>query len=99
MKQKLAEWINIIFGFRKFLVMLIVFIIGVIFRLKGLISGSEMVDMFKAISISFFGANTVEHIVATVQGYVASKDAQRASQVADTDESNDDKEVTPVVES
>lgn len=71
MKQKIAEIINVIFGFRKFLLMLAIYAIGVIFCVKGLISGGEMVDLFKYTTVSFFGANGVEHIVSCVKEYNA----------------------------
>jgi hypothetical protein len=95
MKQKIAELINIIFGFRKFLLMLMLYLVGIIFRCKDLVSGAEMVDLFKTTTIAFMGANGVEHLVTTVKDYMGSKSSP---QVADTDESNDDKEVTTQVE-
>lgn len=79
MKEKVAEIINIIFGFRKFLLMLVIYIVGILFRLKGLISGGEMVDLFKATTIAFMGANGVEHIVTAVKEYNAGK-SQPANQ-------------------
>lgn len=99
MKRKLAELINIIFGFRKFLLMLVVAIIGVVFRIKGLINGAEMVDLIKTVAIAFMGANGVEHIMTVVKDYVAAKNGQPATgeatgAVADTDESNDEEDVT-----
>lgn len=97
MKQKIAELINIVFGFRKFLLMLMLYVVGIIFRVKDLVSGAEMVDLFKTTTIAFMGANGVEHIMTTVKDYVAGKPSPEPV-VADTDPSNDDKEVTPVVE-
>lgn len=97
MKQKIAELINIIFGMRKFLLMLILYIIGIIFRIKGLVNGAEMVDLFKTTTIAFMGANGVEHLMTTVKDYMG-KGPTSTPPVADTDESNDEKEVTTVVE-
>src|ERR1044072_7955616 len=73
MKQKIAEIINVIFGFRKFLLMLLVFLIAVIFRVGNLINGSEMVDLLKSTTLVFMGANGVEHVVVAVKNYVPSK--------------------------
>ncbi len=98
MKQKLAEWINIIFGFRKFMAWLALFLVGIVFRVKGLIAGAEFVDLIKGTFLGFVAANGVEHIMTTVKGVMDGKAAAQAPQVADTDESNDDKEVEPVVE-
>lgn len=92
MKQKVAELINIIFGFRKFLLMLLITLVGIIFRVKGYIDGNQFVDLLKSTTISFFAANGVEHIVATVKSVMGKEPAPEA--VADTDESNDEKEVS-----
>lgn len=97
MKQKLAEWLNVIYGFRKMLLMLIIFIIGVVFRVKDLINGTEMVDLFKTTAIAFMSANGVEHIVGAVKEYATNGRAPVDAGPADTDESNDNNEVTPVV--
>lgn len=98
MKKKLAELINIVFGFRKFLLMLLVYLLGVIFRLKDLINGAEMVDLFKTTTIAFMSANGVEHIIDGVKSAMGKGGASSAPQVADTDESNDEEEVEPAVE-
>lgn len=73
MKKKLAEWINVVFGFRKMLLVLILYAVGIIFRLKNLISGSEMVDLFKSVTVAFMTANMGEHITTTVKDYISSK--------------------------
>lgn len=98
MKQKIAEWINIIFGFRKFIAWLALFLVGIIFRVKGLVSGVEFVDLIKTTFMGFVAANGVEHIMTTIKGVMDSKNAAQAPQIADTDESNDEEEVSPVVE-
>lgn len=79
MKEKVAEFINIIFGFRKFIIMVLAMLISVTFRVKGYISGANMVDLLKATVISFFGSNSVEHIMTTVTAIAKSKVAATAS--------------------
>lgn len=96
MKQKIAEWINIIFGFRKFMAWLALFLVAIVFRVKGLIVGAEFVDLIKGTFLGFVAANGVEHIMTNIKDVMSSKNAP--PQVADTDESNDEHEVTPVVE-
>lgn len=98
MKQKIAEWINIIFGFRKFIAWFGLFLTGIIFRVKGLIAGAEFVDLMKSTFMGFVAANGVEHIMTTVKGVMDSKNAAMNPPVADPDPTNDDKEVTPIVE-
>lgn len=92
MKQKVAELINIIFGFRKFLLMLALFAVGIIFRITDHLDGNQFVDLLKNTTIAFFTANGVEHIVATVKSVMGKEPPAEA--IADTDESNDEKEVS-----
>lgn len=100
MKRKMAEMINVIFGFRKFTIMLIICAIGIIFRIYGLVSGAEMVDLFKVITVAFFGVNGIEHVVAVAKDYVNKPNSpQTVNKLADTDETNDNEEVEPIIES
>lgn len=69
MKQKIAELINVIFGMRKFILMLMLYLVGIIFRIKGLLDGAEMVDLFKATTIAFMSANGIEHLVEGVKSF------------------------------
>jgi len=73
MRQKLAELINIIFGFRKFILMMLLFAIGIVFRLNDKVNGQEFVDLMKNTAIAFFAANGIEHLTETVKTYVSSK--------------------------
>lgn len=73
MKQKMAEFINSLYGFRKTLLVLILYIVGVSFRLKGLIDGGQLVDLFKGVTVSYLAANSFEHVTETVKTYINSK--------------------------
>jgi len=96
MQKKLAELINVIFGMRKFILMVILYLVGIIFRLENLLSGAEMVDLFKATTIAFMGANGVEHLVMGVKEVMGAKQAPAAAQDAslvpedDSDDSADE---------
>ena len=79
MKQKWLDFLNIIQGLRKTLVMFLLMIIGVWFRLKGYLSGDNFTDLFKATVIAYFGANSVEHFTAMVQQHLVSRDAKAAA--------------------
>jgi hypothetical protein len=91
MKQKLAELINVIFGMRKFILMVILYVVGIVFRIQNLLSGAEMVDLFKATTIAFMGANGVEHLVIGVKAVMAGRqspalpDGDSIADVAGTD--------------
>ena len=79
MTRKLADFINILFGFRKFILMMALFAVGIIFRMKGLLAGAEFVDLLKSTTISFFAANGMEHILTTVQAHLNSKNQPAAA--------------------
>lgn len=82
MQQKIADFINVIFGFRKFLILLAVYAIAIIFRVKGLINGDELVRLLEPTTIAFIGANGIEHITAAVKDHYADKNSAAAPQVS-----------------
>jgi hypothetical protein len=73
MNQKLADFIAITLGFRKTAVMIALIIIGVVFRVRGLINGDQLVSLLQGTTISFFAANSIEHVGETIKHYVNSK--------------------------
>lgn len=90
MKEKIAELINVVFGFRKFLLLLALYAIAVVFRVKGLLSGDEMVRLIEPTTIAFIGANGVEHIVAAVKDHYAAQAAPDDSIVPTSAQEADD---------
>jgi len=58
----LKKVVNTIKGLRKWSIMLLIIIVGVIFRIYNLVNGTEFVTLIVNSSIAFFGANIVEHI-------------------------------------
>ncbi len=91
MGQKLAEFLNVVFGFRKLIIMVMLFGVGIIFRLMNLINGTEFVNLLNSTSVAFFAANGLEHITTTVKEYINSKGQKEAT--ADVEETED--KVTP----
>ena len=73
MLDKIQTVVGILLGLRKFLVMAGLMGLGVLFRVKGLISGDNFVDLLKGTSIAFFASNSVEHIKKAITSYVDSK--------------------------
>ena len=49
-------------GLRKWSIMILLVTIAVVFRIKNLLSGVEMVDLLKATTIAFFSSNAIEHV-------------------------------------
>lgn len=86
MRQKIAEIIDLFFGFRKFILMSMLFAIAIVFRLYNQINGTEFVDLLKNTAIAFFATNGLEHITTTVREYVGAKAAGAAQVVADVSE-------------
>lgn len=73
MKQKLVDLINVIFGFRKLLAWLALFLVAIAFRLKGYVDGSQFVDLMKTTFMGFVAGNGVEHLMTTVKEYINAK--------------------------
>jgi hypothetical protein len=75
MKQKLIDFLNIFIDLQKALVMLLLIVIGIVFRIYGLVNGTELVDLLKNTVIAFFAVQATQHIVATVNTYYNNKNA------------------------
>jgi len=73
MKQKIADLINVIFGFRKFLAWLALFLIAVFFRYFNYLDGGQFVDLMKTTFMGFVAGNGVEHLVSIGKEYINSK--------------------------
>ncbi len=73
MRQKLAELIDLIYGFRKFIAFLMLFIIAIVFRFINFVDGAQFVDLMKNVSLAFFAANGIEHFTTMAKDYMASK--------------------------
>lgn len=80
MKEKVAEFIQIFFGFRKFILMILLFGVGIIFRLHNYVDGGQFVDLMKNTTIAFFAANGFEYISSTIKEYVNSQ-GQKVAEV------------------
>lgn len=80
MKQKIADFLNVFFGMRKFIAWLLLFFIAVIFRVKSFLNGTEFVDLMKSTFLAFTAANGVEHVITCVKDYHAGKTAVALAQ-------------------
>lgn len=75
MNQKIADFINVLFGLRKFIAWVALFIVGIVFRLNNLIDGNGFVELMKSTFMGFVAANGVEHLVSAAKHYIDSKGA------------------------
>jgi hypothetical protein len=85
LRQKLAELIDIIYGFRKFIAFLLLFFVAILFRYQNLVDGGQFVDLMKNVALAFFAANGIEHFTEAAKGYFASKTAPAAQSVVSQD--------------
>lgn len=73
MSEIIAEWLDAIQGFRKLIVMLMLIVVGVVFRLENLISGSDFVNLLQGTAVAFMASNAVEHVGSTIKEWINSK--------------------------
>lgn len=73
MKEKLIEFWNLIFGFRKFIAWTALFLVGIVFRILDYINGAQFVDLVKATFAGFVLANGWEHAMTTTKEFLAGK--------------------------
>lgn len=73
MDEKESDIVEVLFGFRKLILMLILVGISISFRLTGFLDGQQFVDLMKATTLGFFTANGFEHASLTVRDYMKNK--------------------------
>lgn len=69
MNSKETEDLNVLFTFRKTLLVSVLYMVGVTFRLKGFIDGGQFVDLIKNVTISFLASNSLEYMTSTARTY------------------------------
>lgn len=73
MKSIIADFFNLLNGFRKWSIMAAVLLVGIIFRTCSFLNGAEFVDLISTTSVAFFGTNAAEHLIKTVGEWVKGK--------------------------
>ena len=73
MNQRLREFIGLLNGFRKFTIILLVLITGIVFRSIDFVNGAEFVDLLKGSVVAYMAFNGVEHLTKTVTEWVKKK--------------------------
>jgi hypothetical protein len=77
MAFKLVDFIALLSGFRKFTIMMLLIVVGIMFRIVGYVDGAEFVDLLKGTAIAFFTANVGEHIMGTIQEWVKNNNSEK----------------------
>jgi len=93
MKEKVAEFIEILTGFRKFIICLLIFVISIVFRVKGLFSGSETEDLLKSVALGFMGTNSAEGLYKVISEHLAARRAAGSVLTPTQDPTPEDDEV------
>lgn len=100
MKEKIAEWLLVIQGFRKFIICLLVLLVSIVFRTKALLSGSEFVDLAKAVTLAFMGTNSMEGLFSVVKEHLAARrEAGNLLQTPKDKSDDEDVEIVPAGDS
>ena len=73
MPQWLADFLEVFQDVNKTSLMIVLIILGSIFRLKGYVDGGQFVDLLKTTTISYFGTNTVIHFTSMIKDSLASR--------------------------
>lgn len=73
MKEWLKDTIQFLNGFRKWSVMMLLVLSGIIFRITGYLTGTEMVDLLRYTAVAFFSANSIEHVTKGVVEWLKKK--------------------------
>ena len=58
----MEKLISTIKGLRKWTIMVLIIIVGIVFLVKGMISGLEFVALIKGVAIAFMSSNAIEHV-------------------------------------
>ena len=56
--KKLTSFVK---GMRKWSIMLLILVVGIIFRITELLTGVEFVALIKGVGVAFMASNAVEH--------------------------------------
>lgn len=73
MKVVIANVITFFVGTRKLIAWFSLFLVAIIFRIKGMVDGAQFVDLIKATFLGFVAGNSTEHLATTIKSYIDSK--------------------------
>lgn len=76
MRQKLAEFFELLYDFRQFITFFVLLFVAVIFRVDNFINGNEFVDLMKNVSVALFAVHGLQHIMSVGKDFIAAKYSQ-----------------------
>lgn len=77
MTQRVSDFLDAIMGFRKFIAFILLFIVGIVFRLTGFVDGAQFTDLMKNVAVAFFATNGLEHFTTMAKDFIAAKTAPK----------------------
>jgi hypothetical protein len=83
MKQDEEGFFDFLLGYRKTLAWFTLFIVAIIFRLKGYIDGGQFVDISKATFLGFISGNLGEHLGNLGKAYFNSKSLSKDNMISE----------------
>lgn len=69
----IRDFVGAINGLRKWSIMAGLITLGAAFRIVGLLTGAEMVDLLKAVGVAFMASNAIEHSIGAVKDWAKRK--------------------------
>jgi hypothetical protein len=73
MTQAESNDMNLLFTFRKTLLVSILYVVGIIFRVTNLIDGAQFVDLLKGVTVAFLASNSFEFATSSVRSYMGNQ--------------------------
>jgi len=75
MKEDVAEFFDLFYGYRKFIAFVAVFVTGVVLRVKGYIGGGDLTSMVNTTFVAFAAGNIAEHWSTVVKQAMGNRNA------------------------
>lgn len=82
MRQKIADFFNLLYGFRNIILWLALFTVSIIFRLTNKIDGPGWVDLCKNTFLGLAAVHGTEHIISVVSDYVTAMKGSKTGSTA-----------------
>ena len=73
LSERAKNILNFLNGFRKFTVMTMLILVGIIFRVAGYLTGAEFVSLLSDTAVAYMAFNGIEHMTDAVKEWAKGK--------------------------
>ena len=73
MRQKLAEFFELLYDFRQFITFFVLLAVAIVFRVLNLIDGSQFVDLMKNVGVALMAVHGLAHLVSVGKDFITAK--------------------------